>query len=376
MNFLTLKDIPLGSKKVLMRVDFNVPMDKKGHITDDSRIRAALPSILWVLDQGGSLILMSHLGRPKGVDPALSLKPCADRLSELLGKVVRLISRPDEVGGLKPGEVVLLENLRFNPAEENPEKDPEFTKNLAKLADIYVDDAFGSAHRPHSSITEVPKYFGKNKAAGFLLEKEISFLGAVLTNPERPFVSIVGGAKISTKIGVLEALARKADKVLIGGAMAYTLLKAKGFKVGSSLVEEGASLPKGNFILPIDFVCEKEGEIQIFSVKEGIPDGFKGMDIGPESIELFKNEIKGTKTLFWNGPLGVFEDDRFAEGTNKVAKAIAQLSAITIIGGGDTVSALEKSGLANQITHLSTGGGASLEYIELGSLPGIDILKL
>lgn len=379
MSFLTLKELPVASKRVLMRVDFNVPLDQEGRIADDSRIRAALPSIQWVLSQGGSLVLMSHLGRPKGVDPKLSLKPCSDRLSELLGIEVRFVARLEDVGTLKSGEVVLLENLRFNPAEEKPEKDPAFAKTLAALGDVYVDDAFGCAHRAHSSITEVPKYFREAKGAGFLMEREVKFLSELIEHPERPFVALIGGAKLSTKLGVLETLAKKCDKVLIGGAMAFTLLKAEGVRIGASLSEEGAPLPKGHFILPLDFVCEKEGEIRTFSVREGIPDGFKGMDIGPESIKLFKREIQGARTLFWNGPMGVFEDERFFAGTREMAKAIRDLSGTTVAGGGDTLAAIkqtnEKCHLADRITHLSTGGGASLEFLEFGTLPGIEALR-
>lgn len=364
-----------------MRVDFNVPRDKTGEITDDTRIRAALPSIKWVIEQGGALILMSHLGRPKGKSEEFTLKPCATRLKELLGRPVGFVEEcigPDverRVKELKPGEILLLENLRFYAAEEKPEKDPSFATRLAQLGDVYINDAFGSSHRAHSSITEVPKLF-KEKGAGFLLEKEIKFLSEMLKNPERPFVAIVGGAKVSGKIGVLEALQQKTDQVLIGGAMAFPFLKACGMNVGSSFVEEGFDLPKGNFVLPIDFVCEKEGEVKVFAVEEGIEAGWKGMDIGPKTTLLFKKWIEGAQTIFWNGPLGVFEDPRFANGTNEIARAIAESGAISVIGGGDSVAAIEKIGLENKITHLSTGGGASLELIELGSLPGIDALVL
>lgn len=382
-DILMIKDLPINSKKVLMRVDFNVPVDQDGKISDDARIKAALPSIQWVLDHGGSLILMSHLGRPK--EPSLkdSLYPVALRLSELLNKDVTFVggSRGTEVkekvSQMQPGDVVLLENLRFEAAEEKPEIDPQYAKDLASLADIYIDDAFGSAHRAHTSITEVPKLFGKMKGAGLLLSREVEFLDKTLKTPARPFVAIIGGSKISSKIGVIEALEKKADTLLIGGAMAFTLLKSQGVKVGNSLVEEDVKLPKlTNTLLPLDFVCEKEGELKTFTVDEGIPDGWKGLDIGPLTLEKFKSEIDQAKTLFWNGPMGLFEDPRFAKGTEVLLKALADSSATTIVGGGDSLLAVKNCGLESKITHLSTGGGASLEYIEFGTLPGIEVLKL
>lgn len=379
-GIISLKDLSIHSKKVLMRVDFNVCQDEKGQITDDTRIKAALPSIRWVLEHGGALILMSHLGRPKEKLPKFSLSPVAERLSALLGKKVVLAS---DCGGedslrlskvLKPGEVLLLENLRFNPAEEKPEKDPSFAKSLANLGDVYVDDAFGAAHRAHSSITEVPKYFGAQKGAGLLLAKEVEWLEKTLTNPGRPFLALVGGAKISSKLGVLKALSEKADEVLIGGAMAFTLLKARGFSVGDSLVEEDTALPTSkNLILPLDFVCEKGGEIKIFSHE--IPAGWKGMDIGPTTLKLFDEKIAKAKTVLWNGPMGVFEDPRFAAGTREVAQAIVRSGAVSIVGGGDSIFAIQQAGLEDKFTHVSTGGGATLEYIEYGKLPGIEALR-
>lgn len=379
---LSIRDLPINSKKILMRVDFNVPLNEKGEVTDDSRIIASLPSIRYVLDNGGALILMSHLGRPKDKSDSLSLKNVAKKLSELLGRPV--FFAPDAGGeaakelskNLQPGEVLLLENLRFDPAEEKPQLNPDFAKSLAALADIYIDDAFGSAHRAHSSITEVPSYFAQNKGMGFLLEKEVNFLGETLKNPQRPFIAIVGGAKISSKLGVLEALSKKADKVLVGGAMAFTLLKGKGMKVGDSLVEKDISIPNlANVLLPLDFVCQYKEDIKVFTVEEEIPNSWKGLDIGPLTIEAFKKEIENAETIFWNGPMGLFEEAEFAVGTNEILKAVAKSKGITIVGGGDSLAAVKNSGLGDKITHLSTGGGASLEYIEYGSLPGLDALK-
>lgn len=390
---LSITDLSLKDQKVLMRVDFNVPLDKSATIKDDTRIRASLASIQYTLDQGGSVILMSHLGRPKGgPDPAFSLSPCAKRLSELLQKPV--LFAKDCIGeeaknlakGLKSGRVLLLENLRFHPAEEKPELDPGFAKELASLGTIYVNDAFGSSHRAHSSITEVPKYFPK-KASGFLMEREIQFLENILEEPKKPFIAIIGGAKVSTKIGVLKALLEKVDALLIGGGMAYTFMKAKGQDIGKSLFEEGlvkdalGVLERAKkrgipVMLPVDHVAAdsvsdpKEEKI----VKGGIPDGFYGVDIGPDTISLFKKEIAKAKTLFWNGPLGIFENERFSHGTKEIALSIAKSTSVSIIGGGDSVAAINECGVADKITHISTGGGATLEYIEQGDLPGITAL--
>jgi len=395
---LSLSDIDVKGKKVLMRVDFNVPIDSKGNITDDSRIKASLPSIQYVIDQGGSLILMSHLGRPKnGFSKEFSLSPCAKRLSELLQREV--IMAPDCIGDkvlslandLKPKQILMLENLRFHEGEEHPEKDKTFVEQLAKLGDIYVNDAFGSAHRAHASTCEIAKFFPKKAVCGFLLEKEINFLGSILQNPKRPFLAIIGGSKISTKCGVIEALMRKADILLIGGGMAYTFLKAKGIAIGESIVENDF-IPKAKellekqgkdgfakLILPVDIVVtdliKKDALYHVVLVDSGIPQDRQGVDIGPLTIELFAKELKKAQTVLWNGPVGVFEIEEFAKGTYRIAHILADLKATTIIGGGDSLAAIQQTGVADKMTHLSTGGGATLEYIEFGRLPGIDALS-
>lgn len=396
MAKLSLQDLNVKDKKVLMRVDFNVPQDENQHITDDTRIKETLPSIQYILNQGGKLILMSHLGRPKGKkNLKYSLAPIAKNLSELLGKKVQFCGDciGDEVKNavdhLKSGECLLLENLRFYEAEEKPEKDPFFAKQLSAFGDVFVDDAFGNAHRHHSSNVEVPKYFRNSSAAGFLMEKEIAFLGKELSHPKRPFYAIIGGAKVSDKLGVIKALLKKVDAIFIGGAMAYTFLKAKGFSIGSSLCEddlleiatfilEESKLQNIPIILPIDHLVSSnlKGESDVFtcSVQEGIKPGFYGVDIGPKTIELFSAELLPAKTVFWNGPLGIFEVSRFSEGTKAIASLVANLDAMTIVGGGDSVAALESLNLKDKISHVSTGGGASLEYIEYGTLPGIEVL--
>jgi phosphoglycerate kinase len=397
MSKLSIKDLPVKDKKILMRVDFNVPLDKQGKITDDSRIVASLPSIRYVLEHGGSAILMSHLGRPKAqVVPQLSLKPCTERLSQLLGINVMMAS--DCIGpqvekmaqSLQPGQVLLLENLRFHAGEEHPEKDESFGKQLAKLGDAYVNDAFGTAHRAHASTTLIAKFFPGKGAAGFLMQKEISFLGEALKDPKRPFCAIIGGAKISTKCGVIEALMKKADAVLIGGGMAYTFFKAQGIPIGNSIHEDDfldkarellalSGKGHGRLILPKDIMVadkiKENANFHLVNSSEGIPDGFEGVDIGPSTVQLFAGELKKASTIFWNGPLGVFEVPEFAKGTNAIAHILADLKAVTIVGGGDSIAAIQAAGLAEKITHLSTGGGASLEYIEYGTLPGIEALS-
>lgn len=389
---LEIKDLDLKGKRVLVRVDFNVPMTKEGVISDDSRIKATLPTIQAILAKGGRAILMSHLGRPKGVTPTLTLKPCAERLSKLLGKPVAFVD--DCIGPkaeaaaaqLKDGEVLLLENLRFYKAEEEPDTDPEFVKKLSRLGDVYVNDAFGTAHRAHASTAVIAHYFPK-KAAGMLLLKEIRALGSSLKNPKRPFVAIVGGAKISTKLGVLKSLLEKADALLIGGAMAYTFLKSLGIPTGDSPVED-SMLDEAKKILesskkvflPLDIVVASEfkdsAPSKIVDGKEGIPEGFQGMDIGPKTLEAWKPILSQAKTIFWNGPVGVFEFPAFAKGTCALATIVSECKgAFSVVGGGDSIAALEKAGLQSAVSHVSTGGGASLEFIEQGTLPGIDALE-
>ena len=392
MNKMTVADIDLKGKKVIARVDFNVPLDAEGNITDDKRIRAALPTIRYILEQGASLILVSHLGRPKeGPDPKYSMKPAAKRLSELLGKEVILAA--DVIGedakakaaALKPGEILMLENVRFH--KEETKNDPAFAKELASMADIFVNDAFGTAHRAHASTAGLADYLPA--VSGFLIKKEIEIMGKALENPDRPFVAILGGAKVSDKIGVIESLLEKVDTLIIGGSMAYTFFKAKGYSVGNSKYEEdkvelAANLldkaeKKGvKLLLPIDNVVGKEfdpnTETQIVE-SDKIPDGWMGLDIGPKSVELFSEAIKSAKTVVWNGPVGVFEMEKFAVGTRKIAEALAASSAVTIVGGGDSAAAVEQMGFADKITHISTGGGASLEFLEGKELPGIAVLN-
>lgn len=390
---LSLKDFDLSGKKVLMRVDFNVPLDKNGKITDDTRIKASLPSIRYVLNHGGALILMSHLGRPKGqVSPEFSLAPCAKRLSELLQQEVKLA--PDCIGkatealvqNLKPGQVVLLENLRFHAEEEKPTE--AFTQQIAKLGDVYVNDAFGTAHRAHASTAIIAKYFPRKAAAGFLLEKEIEFLSKALLHPQKPFYAIIGGAKISSKIGVLNALLDKVDALLIGGGMAYTFYKALGIPIGNSIHEDDL-IPEARQILekakhlnikiflPLDHIVadKMDANANIQTVTKEIPGGMQGVDIGPKTIEQYISILQNGKTVFWNGPMGIFEIAPFAKGTNAIAHALAKLDAVTIVGGGESVAAIEAAGVADSISHISTGGGAALEYIEFGTLPGIEALS-
>ncbi|HEX9840938.1 MAG TPA: phosphoglycerate kinase, partial [Anaerolineales bacterium] len=387
MNKKTVKDIDLKGKRVLMRVDFNVPM-QDGKVTDDKRIRASLPTIKYVLDQGAALILMSHLGRPKGgPDPEFSLRPAAEVLSSLLGIPVKMA--PDSVGAeveamakeLKPGEVLMLENTRFHAGEEK--NDLNLARQMAALADVYVNDAFGSAHRAHASTEGVARFLPA--VSGFLMEKELEYLGRAVSNPEHPYVAILGGAKISDKISVVETLLSKADKLIIGGGMANTFLAAKGYNMQDSLVEN-ASIETAKSImdksgdkllLPVDAVIadkfDAEANTQVVDVDK-IPPGWRMMDIGPKSIELFKDALRGAKLIVWNGPMGVFEMPKFAEGTFAIAKIVADSGATTVIGGGDSASAVKKAGVAKKMTHVSTGGGASLEFLEGKELPGVAAL--
>lgn len=393
MNKKTIRDIDVTGKKVLVRCDFNVPLDKEtGEITNDLRIVGALPTIKYLLENKAKVILCSHLGKPKGeVKPNLSLAPVAKRLSEYLGFEVKLAK--DIVGEdakklaseIKEGEAILLENVRFDAREEA--NDAEFSKELASLADIYVNDAFGTAHRAHSSTAGVADYLPA--VCGFLIEKEVQMLGDSLNNPVRPFVAILGGAKVSDKIKVIENLIEKADSIIIGGGMTYTFLKAMGYNVGDSICEldrldiaketmKKAEEKNVKLLFPVDTVCGKEfsneTEIKIVNSKE-IPDGWQGLDIGPESIKLFTEELQKAKTVMWNGPLGVFEFENFAKGTNSIAKVLSEIDATTIIGGGDSAAAVEKGGYSEKMTHISTGGGASLEFLEGKPLPGIDCLQ-
>lgn len=392
MNKKTVKDIDLKGKKVFVRCDFNVPMDENQNITDNTRIKAALPTIKYLLEQNCKIILASHLGRPKGeVKPEFSLKPVAKELSKLLGKEV--IMANDVIGedamtkaaNLKEGEIMLLENVRFH--REETDNDPEFAKKLASMAEIFVNDAFGTAHRAHASTTGIADYIPG--VAGFLIEKELKFLGNAINNPERPFVAILGGAKVSDKIGVIDSLLDKVDTLMIGGGMAYTFFKAQGYNVGNSLCEvektdlalqamEKAKSKGVKLLLPIDTKVGKEFKPDTESKTVAwteIPDEWEGFDIGEKTIEMFKNELQSAKTVIWNGPLGLFEFDQFAIGTNEIAKTLANLDATTIIGGGDSAAAVTKAGLADKMTHISTGGGASLEFLEGKKLPGIECLQ-
>ena len=393
MNKKTVKDIDVNGKKVLVRCDFNVPIDSEtGKITDNRRIRAALSTIQYLLDHNAKVILCSHLGRPKGeFNLKYSLKPVAEELSKLLNKDVKLAkdvigeSAKELTSNMKEGDIVLLENVRFHKEEE--QNDPEYSKALASMAEIYVNDAFGTAHRAHSSTTGVADYLPA--VSGFLIEKELEFLGGALENPKHPFVAILGGAKVSDKIGVIENLLDKVDTLIIGGGMAYTFYKAQGHHIGTSICEEDKldlaksilekAQEKGvKLLLPVDNHVSSEysnnGEEKMVDSTE-IPDGFMGLDIGPKTIEKFEEAVKDAKTVVWNGPLGVCEFDKFATGTKAVATMLSKIEATTIIGGGDSAAAIEKLGLADKMTHISTGGGASLEFLEGKTLPGIACLQ-
>jgi phosphoglycerate kinase len=391
-NKMTVRDIPVRGKKVLLRCDFNVPLDKlTGKITDDKRIRAAIPTIRYLLDNGAAVIACSHLGRPKGErKPELSLAPVAERLSELLGEPVFMAgdvigdSAKSGAAALRPGEIMLLENLRFHAEEEK--NDPEFAKELASLAEVYVSDAFGTVHRAHASTAGVAAYLPA--VAGLLVEKELDIMGGALENPKRPFVAILGGAKVSDKIGVIDNLLEKVDTIIIGGGMAYTFIKAQGYSVGKSLCEvdkldyAAAAIKKAadkgvSLLLPVDSVTAEEFSIDaapIYNDSCGMSDLQMGMDIGKKTIESFTAAIAGAGTVIWNGPMGVFEFPNFAAGTKAVAKAIAESDAISIVGGGDSAAAVEQLGYADKMTHISTGGGASLEFLEGLELPGVACL--
>jgi len=396
MNKQSIDKIDLKGKRVFVRVDFNVPLDENLNITDDIRIVESLPTIKKIINDGGRAILASHLGRPKGgPNPKYSLKPVAVRLSELLNKEVKLA--PDCVGDevkslveqMQDGDVLLLENVRFHPEEEK--NDPEFSKKLSELADVYVNDAFGSAHRAHASTEGITKYVSTS-VAGYLMQKELDYLGSAIANPERPFIAILGGAKISGKIDVINNLIDKVDTLIIGGGMAFTFFKAQGKEIGKSLLEEDkvelakeilnkVSNSNVKFLLPVDVVVAPEfnndSPSAVVSIDE-IPSDKMGLDIGPKTVELFRDEILKSKTIVWNGPMGVFEMDNFAKGTFEIAKALADATkqgAITVIGGGDSAAAISKAGLKEKVSHVSTGGGASLEFLEGKILPGVAALN-
>ena len=395
MNKLSIDSVNFKNKKVLVRVDFNIPLDENQNITNDIRIKSSLLTIKKLVDDGGKVILMSHLGRPKGErKQEFTLKPAAVRLGELLGKEVKLA--PDCIGEdteklvnqMNPGDIILLENVRFH--KEETENEPGFAKQLATLGEVYVNDAFGSAHRAHASTEGITKYV-ETCAAGYLMQKELDYLGSALTEPKRPYCAILGGAKISGKIDVINNLLDKVDTLIVGGGMAFTFFKAQGKEIGKSLLEEekldlaGKLLSKledskAKFLLPLDVVVAEEfsndSPAETVSV-DNIPSNKMGLDIGMETIKLFKNELMKSKTIVWNGPMGVFEMDNFAEGTVEIAKALADATsngAITVIGGGDSAAAISKSGLEKQVSHVSTGGGASLEFLEGKALPGVAVL--
>lgn len=387
-----LKESELKGKRVLVRVDFNVPMDKQQNITDDMRIQSTLPTIRYLTDRGSKVILVSHLGRPKGIDAGLRMDPIAKRLEDLLGQ--KVVKVDDCVGPeveaaistLADGEVMMLENVRFHPEEEK--NDAEFSKRLAAIADVYVNDAFGTAHRAHASTEGVARILPG--VCGLLVQKELEIMGKSLDDPRRPFVAIIGGAKVSTKITVIRNLAQKVDALLIGGGMIFTFLKAQGIEVGKSLVEEKfigqareiwaelKAMAHLKLVVPVDAVVAPEiaaGAPSKVVPIDRIPADMIGVDVGPGTVALFQEAIRTAGTVIWNGPVGVFEIDAFARGTNEIARALASSKAITIIGGGDSASAVEKTGVADRITHISTGGGASLEYLEGKELPGIAILQ-
>ncbi|MDH4128810.1 MAG: phosphoglycerate kinase [Spirochaetota bacterium] len=391
MEKKTIKDVDLKGKTVIVRVDFNVPLDDKLNVTDNTRIKAALPTIKYILDQNAKLILMSHLGRPQGkVVDSLKMLPVGKELSRLLNKEVEVCNDclgkniKNKVINMKIGDILLLENLRFHPEER--ENDAQFSKDLASLADVYVNDAFGTAHRAHASTEGITKYLPA--VAGFLMEKELEYLGKIRSNPAKPFIAIVGGSKVSSKISVLEALLEKVDVLIIAGGLAYTFCKAEGWDIGNSIFEdsffdaaehliEKAKKLKIDLIIPVDHVVADKFSNDANSkvVVGNIPTGFMGMDIGPKTIELIKIRLKEAKIVLWNGPLGVFEMETFSKGTFEIAKTLTEVKAITIVGGGDVVAAINKVGVTDKITHISTGGGASIEFIEGKKLPGVEALN-
>src|SRR5579871_5159778 len=393
MNKKTVEDVDVKGKRVLARVDFNVPQDENGHITDDTRIVAALPTIKYLMAHGARTLLVSHLGRPKGVTPKYTLEPVGEHLSELLGKDVPLLDDcvgdevRDIVEQMQDGDVVLLENVRFHPEEEK--NDPGFAAQLANNADLFVNDAFGTAHRAHASTEGVTKYIPG--VAGFLMQKELDYLGGALNDPKRPFVAILGGAKVKDKIGVIRQLLTKVDRLIIGGGMSYTFQKAKGLEIGKSLLDESnldfcreiLATAGDKLLLPDDVVVtnanpfdvgEAACETKVVPVT-AIPADWEGADIGPQTIAKFRAAIQGAATVVWNGPMGIFEFAKFAEGTRAIARALAESGAISIIGGGDSAAAVQQLGYADQMTHISTGGGASLEFLEGTPLPGVVALQ-
>lgn len=392
MQKKSVRDVEVRGKRVFCRVDFNVPMDGD-HITDDTRIRAALPTIRYLVDQGAKVILASHLGRPKGkVVEELRLTPVATRLAELLEKPIQKLDEAigleveTAVANMQDGDVILLENVRFYPGEEK--NDPELAKSFAKLADLFVHDAFGTAHRAHASTAGIAEYLPA--VAGFLMQKELEVLGGAISNPKRPFTAIIGGAKVKDKIGVIENLLGKVDNLIIGGGLVYTFVKAKGYEIGNSLYEPDKeelakkfikeAEEKGvRFYMPVDCVVANEfsenaSTIETVSIDQ-IPENLQALDIGPKTAELFSDVIRSSALVIWNGPMGVFEMDRFAKGTNAVAKALAESNAYSIVGGGDSAAAIEKAGLGDRVDHISTGGGASLEFLEGKELPGVAVLQ-
>lgn len=389
----SIESFPLEDKHLFLRLDLNVPLDENGKITDDTRIRAALPTIQYAIDKGAKIVLASHLGRPKGQpDPKYSLEPVADHLNRVLGKEIILIEEPRGhatkalLAGLKPSQIILLENLRFDPGEEKNDRD--FAQSLASFSDIYINDAFGASHRAHASIVALPELMEK-KGMGFLMRKEIEMLETVRSHPESPFMTIMGGAKVSDKIDVIEALLEKTDVMLIGGAMAYTFLAAENIAIGKSLVEKDkvrfasevlarAKNRDKKILVPVDHRITRDlkdtTDVKVTETA-AIPAEWMGVDIGPKTLQLYAAEIARMKTIFWNGPMGVFETPAFSEGTFGVAKAIAASSALSVVGGGDSAAAAEASGLAEKFSHISTGGGASLEFIRGDKLPGVEALR-